>query len=189
MVSTKQDASTITYFFLSILADGAPSPQMIVIDFSKALLMAVIKAFANCADTYTYLEILYNIIVLEKNEKLPSCYVRLNVNHFIGMVARWDCLHGKVLKVRQFYIRSIGHIYKMSDVRHIKSLLTSIMVVALSEDIGCNKNNDIIPSEYHLKSVNDVIKETLIEDPIDETESPEETLFENSENGWTECVL
>ncbi|XP_018311167.1 uncharacterized protein, partial [Mycetomoellerius zeteki] len=57
------------------------------------------------------------------------------------------------------------------------------------EDIGCNKNNDIIPSEYHLKSVNDVIKETLIEDPIDETESPEETLFENSENGWTECVL
>jgi len=52
MVSTKQDASTITYFFLSILADGAPSPRMIVIDFSKALLMAVVKAFANCADTY-----------------------------------------------------------------------------------------------------------------------------------------
>jgi len=66
MVSTKQDVSTIIYFFLSILADDAPSPRMIVIDFSKTLLMAVVKAFANCADTYTYLQILYNIIILEK---------------------------------------------------------------------------------------------------------------------------
>lgn len=29
MVSTKQDAATITYFFLSILADGAPLPRRI----------------------------------------------------------------------------------------------------------------------------------------------------------------
>jgi len=80
--------------------------------------MAVVKVFANCADTYTYLQILYNIIILERKEKLPSCYIRLDVNHFIGMVARWDCLRGKVAKVRQFYIQSIGHIYKMSDVQN-----------------------------------------------------------------------
>ena len=81
MVSTKQDASMITYFLLAILADGAPSPRMIVTDFSKILLMAVSKAFANCADTYSYLQTLYNIVILEKQEKLPSCYIRL-VKHF-----------------------------------------------------------------------------------------------------------
>jgi len=103
------------------------------------------------------------------------------------MVARWDCLRGKVAKVRQFYIRSIGHIYKMSDVQNIKSVLTSIMVVALSEDIGCHKNSDLLLSENHLRLVNDVIKETLIEDPIDpiERESTEEA-FHDSENGWAE---
>jgi len=89
-------------FLFKILADCALSPQMIVIDFSKALLMAVVKASANCADTY--LQILYNIIILERKKELPSYYVRLDVNHFIDTVARWDCLHGKVAKVRQLYI-------------------------------------------------------------------------------------
>lgn len=72
MVSTKQDAAIITYFFLSILTDGAPSPRMIVIGFSKALLMAVSKAFANCADTRDYLQVLYDIVILQKREKLPN---------------------------------------------------------------------------------------------------------------------
>jgi len=77
------------YLFLFIvLADDIPSPRMIVMDFSKSLLMAVVKASANCADTYNYLQILYNIIILERKEKLPICYVRLDINHFIGTVAR-----------------------------------------------------------------------------------------------------
>ena len=141
MVSTKQDAAMITYFFLSILADGAPLPRMIVTDFSKALLMAVSKVFANCADTRAYLQTSYNIIILGKEEKLPTCYIRLDVSHFISAVARWDCLRGKITKVRQFYLRSIGHIYKMDNIQDIKNLLTSIMVVALSEDIGCAENS------------------------------------------------
>lgn len=55
MMSTRQDAATIMYFFLSILADRASLPRIVVIDFSKALLMAVSKAFANYADTHNYL--------------------------------------------------------------------------------------------------------------------------------------
>jgi len=86
-VSTKQDAAMITYFFLSILANGAPLSRMVVTDF-KALLIAISKAFANCSDTNNYLQILYNIIILEKQEKLPSCYIRLDVNHFIGMISK-----------------------------------------------------------------------------------------------------
>lgn len=149
--------------------------------------MAVVKAFANCADTCTYLQILYNIVVLENNEKLPNCYVRLDVSHFIGhMIARWDCLRGKAAKVRQFYIRSIGHIYKMSEIPNIKFLLTSIMVVALSEDIGCYKNSDLLLTEHHLRSVNDVIKGTSLEDLIDEKENADETSCDALENGWME---
>lgn len=117
MVSTKQDASIIIYFFLSILADGAPSPRMVVTDFSKALVMAVSKAFANCVDTRSYLHTVYNIIILERKEKLPTCYVRLDVSHFIGAIAKWDCLRGKLAKIRQFYLRSIGHIYKMTSIQ------------------------------------------------------------------------
>jgi len=52
----------------------------------------------------------------------------------------------------------------MSNVQNIKSVLTSIMVVALSEDISCQKNSDLLLSENHLRLVNDVIKGTLIEE-------------------------
>lgn len=193
MVSTKQDATIITYFFLSILADGALSPRIVVIDFSKALLMAISKAFANCSDTRDYLQVLYNIIILEKKEKLPNCYIRLDISHFINIVAKWDCLRGKVPKVRQFYLRSIGHVYKMRNVQDVKAILT-IMIVALSEDIGCDENSELVSSEFHLKSINNVIKGTSIEDPIDDKKieieeaetkfSNEDLVFENS--GWGE---
>jgi len=167
MVSTKQGAAIITYFFLSVLADGAPSPRIVVIDFSKALLMVVSKAFANCSDTRDYLHVLY-IIILEKKEKLPNCYIRLDISHFINIVAKWDCLRSKVPKVRQFYLRIIGHVYKMRNVQNVKAILTSIMIVALSEDIGCDENSELVSSEFHLKSINNVIKGTSIEDPIDD---------------------
>lgn len=168
MVSTKQGAAIITYFFLSVLADGAPSPRIVVIDFSKALLIVVSKAFANYSDTRDYLQVLYNIIILEKKEKLPNCYIRLDISHFINIVAKWDCLRGKVPKVRQFYLRIIGHVYKMRNVQNVKAILTSIMIVALNEDIGCDENSELVSSEFHLKSINNVIKGTSIEDPIDD---------------------
>lgn len=188
MVSTKQDAAMITYFFLSILTDGAPLPRIVVIDFSKALLITVSKAFANCANTRDYLQVLY-IIILEKEAKLPNCYIRLDVSHFIGMIARWDCLRCKLIKVRQFYLRSIGHVYKMRNVQNIKTVLTSIMIVALSKDIGCDENSEFLTSEFHLRSINDVIKGTSIEKPIDGKEIKEaaynkDLVAENSK--WTE---
>jgi len=70
----------------------------------------------------------------------------------------------------------------MSDVQNIKSVLTFIMVIVLSKDIGCHKNSDLLLLENHLRLVNDVIKGTLIEHPIDEKENADEA-FEDSENG------
>lgn len=56
----------------------------------------------------------------------------------------------------------------MRNVQNIKAILTSIMIVALSEDIGCDENSELVSSEFHLKSINNVIKGTSIEDPIDD---------------------
>lgn len=152
--------------------------------------MAVSKAFANCAGTRDYLQSLYDIIILRKKEKLPTCYIRLDVSHFIAIIAKWECLRGKVTKVRQFYLRSIGHIYKMKDVHNIKTILISITIVALSEDIGCDESSELLCSELHLRSINDVIKGSSIEDPLekDEGDIAEEGFNDDSfeTSGWTE---
>jgi len=62
------------------------------------------------------------------------------------MVAKWDCLHKKPAKVRQFYIRSIAQIYQMSDVQDITYLLKYILTVVLSQEIGVNDLNDPVHS-------------------------------------------
>lgn len=63
------------------------------------------------------------------------------------------------------------------------------MVAALSEDIGYDENSDLLISESHLRSVNNVIKGTSIEDLIEEDEQQtDEIIFNISEDssGWTE---
>lgn len=66
------------------------------------------------------------------------------------------------------------------------------MIVALSEDIGSDKNSELLSSEFHLRSINDLIKGTSFEDPIDKEEiESEETASEDlmsgkEKSGWTE---
>lgn len=62
MISAKQDASIISYFLSEILRAGAPAPRIIVTDFSKAILIAIARAFANCADLSNYMQVCYDII-------------------------------------------------------------------------------------------------------------------------------
>lgn len=115
MISSKHDAAIITYFLLEIVRAGAPLPKMIVSDFGRAILIAVARAFSNCGDLHSYLRICYDIVVLGKTDKVPACYIRLDVSHFIAMIARWKPLKGKPTKVRQFFLRSLGCVYKTTD--------------------------------------------------------------------------
>ena len=68
----------------------------------------------------------------------------------------------------------------MDNVQSIKSLLISIMIVAFSQDIGCDDNSDLLLSEHHLRSLNSIIKGSTIKDPVDKEEITEETLFDDS---------
>lgn len=65
MVSSKQDASLITYFFSEIIRLGARVPQ-ITSDFGRAIcLVALARAFANCTDLKHYLQICFQICFME----------------------------------------------------------------------------------------------------------------------------
>lgn len=55
MISAKQDASIISYFLSEIVRAGAPAPRMVVADFSKAILIAIARVFANCVDLSNYM--------------------------------------------------------------------------------------------------------------------------------------
>jgi len=166
MISTKQDASTISYFLSEILRDGAPAPRIVVTDFCKAILIAIARVFANCADLSNYMHICYNIVNNNYFGKIPPYYIRLDVSHFIAMIARWDCLRGKALKIRQFFIRCLGHLYQINNFTEACDVIKSVLIVALSEEIGSNEENGMpLQSEIHLRNVNNIIKSVTIDDP------------------------
>ncbi|CAL1677483.1 unnamed protein product [Lasius platythorax] len=112
MISAKQDASIIISYFLSeIVRNGAPIPKIVVTDFGKAILIAVARIFGNCIDLNHYMQICYKILHNIYSDNIPQCYIRLDISHFIGMIARWECLRGKAPKIRQFYLKSLGRAY------------------------------------------------------------------------------
>lgn len=168
MVSAKQDASTISYFLAEIIRCGSPIPRLVVTDFGKAILIAIARAFANCMDLQHYMQICYNIINKISSSQIPQSYIRLDINHFIGMIAKWDCIRGKAPKVQQFFLRSLGLAYQMENFTEMQNFLKSVLIIALSEEVGQNESSDtLLLSEIHLRKVNKIIKGTNIEDIIE----------------------
>lgn len=158
MLSARHDASFLTFFFSEIVRSKAPIPKIMVTDFSKALLIAVARAFASCSDLKDYLHKCFNYIVLRQKAELPTCCLRLDVSHFIAQIARWKCLKHQKPQVRQFYLRSLAHVYKMNDFSEVESALRSILVVALSHRTGINSSGETYSSTEHLHRVDNMIR-------------------------------
>lgn len=159
MLSTKHDAALLTYFLLEIRRAGATALSVVVTNYSRALLVALVCVFSDCADLKHYLQCCYDITVKNKETVMPASYLRLDVSHIIRIVSNWECLRNLPNKVRQFYLRCISQAYKMQSLKELHSLLFSLLVVALSEDTGHMDNKNLVPTKTCLQSFNDCIKD------------------------------
>lgn len=104
MIFTKQDAALLTYFLLEIRRTAATVPSVVITDHSRAMLVALARAFADCADLKHYLQCCYVISVKNKEAFLPASYLKLDVSHVIKIIANWECLRHQPRKVRQLYL-------------------------------------------------------------------------------------
>jgi len=163
MISAKQDAALLTYFLLEIRRMGATVPYVTVTDYSRAILVALARAFSDCADLKHYLQRCYDIVIKNEKSTLPASYLRLDVSHVIKIVGNWECLRHLPNKIRQFYLRCISQAYKMQSLEELYSLLISLLVVALSEEIGY-RDDDSVPAEKCLQVANNFIKGIHVED-------------------------
>ncbi|CAG9814671.1 unnamed protein product [Phaedon cochleariae] len=172
MISARHDASFSTFFFHEIMRSGAPRPKIMVTDFGKVSLIGVASALANCSDLKNYMSICYKLIVLGAVVEHPTCCLRLDVSHFIAQIARWKCLRNLKSKVRQFNLRALEHVYLMTDFSEIEKVLGSILIVALSEHIGTDRNGQQYSSNEYLSYVDYIIRGTPnIIEPIEPSEN------------------
>lgn len=158
MVSADHKSMQIAYFLRKIISKGNEAPRMVVCDFGWAILIAVAEIFAKCIDLRHYLKKCFNVLH-GINDTMPSCFIRLDVSHFICMISRWTCLKQKdKLLVRKFYLRCLSQAYKMTSLEELHTFFEAILVVALSEYVGSNENEEELPSESRLKYLNAIIK-------------------------------
>ncbi|RLU15954.1 hypothetical protein DMN91_011712 [Ooceraea biroi] len=85
----------------------------------------------------------------------------------------------------------------MTSFEEVQHLLKSILVVALSQEIGKREDNTYLESEIHLRYINTVIKGSTSD--IEETTNEEETEFQKEEEEdedsitswthWTESII
>lgn len=163
MLSERHDVQAITRWLSEWIRAGAPIPKEAICDFSLALLGALVKAFTCHSDLKSYINECFGVLLQKKSYKLPLCFIRVDVAHFIKMICQWDCLRKKPHRVKDFYVRSMAQLVKPQSLEEAKVLIRSIAVVALSETEGSDSFGNPIMSE--------VFKSNLKKKIADETMS------------------
>lgn len=93
MLSAVQHTNAILYWLFEIRRIGSlhktsfPCPQQIVCDFDRALMGSIVRAFGKCNDLKEYLSRCY-LLITNKNEKMPACFLRLDISHYVNFITR-----------------------------------------------------------------------------------------------------
>lgn len=77
MVSESHNTNSIHFWLAEWIRSGVPVPKEVICDWSRALLIAIIRAFTGYLTIEDYADAFRNI------NNLPKCYVRIDVAHFI----------------------------------------------------------------------------------------------------------
>lgn len=127
MISDSQEADVITRFWNTWLSYGFPRPREVVMDNNEAQLIGTITSFIGCKRVGEYANAC-------RKEVVPSCYVRIDVAHFIHLYAGLFTKSSRLVKV--FYLACIGKLLCMTEEKEIWEYLKLILTVALSERSG-----------------------------------------------------
>jgi len=160
MLSEKHDTLTIFYWLGQWMKCGIKSPNEVVCDFSKALLGAISRAFCNGNSLHAYNDNCFKVLI-GHDEKLPPCYIRIDVAHIIKIFCRLKCLVGiKNKNLKEFYVRSLRLLLSCESLLDFNSILEALFTVMLSETDGwCIDNEDTkTPSELKREFILNKIK-------------------------------
>lgn len=134
MVSESHNANSIHFWLAEWLRSGVPVPKEVVCDSSKALLIAIIRAFTGYLNIEDYADAC-------NNSNLPKCYVRIDVAHFVKKYSNF--LKPLSKRVKIFYLGAIGQLILCRSITSAKEIIQSIFVVALSETDGKLKTGNV----------------------------------------------
>lgn len=177
MLSESHHTNAIHYWLMEWIRSGAPCPREVVCDASRALLTAAVRSFTG----YLYIEEYSDAC----KDSLPTCYIRIDVAHFIKTYANF--LKDVRPRVKTFYLSLLGQLILCCNINTAEELLKGILIIARSETEGMTRNNEKTMCEtYKLKMKNLITLSTEeMDDPIDSLNQLDDIEEEdNNYNKW-----
>lgn len=87
MLFERHDTLSMISWLNSELRCGVKAPKVVISDQSLVLMSALAQKFTQYKSLEQYLQACFSIVVLQKEEKLPTCFIRNDVNHFIHLIS------------------------------------------------------------------------------------------------------
>lgn len=126
---TERHSTGAIHFWLSQWTEhwGLTPPKEIVCDMSKPLLAGAVRAYTSSKTINEYADEFLN-------DGLPSCYIRVDIAHFIKM---WvNILTGERHQVAKFYKACIGKIVLCRNIQDAQKIIQATLTIARSENCG-----------------------------------------------------
>lgn len=119
--------------------------------------------------------------LIGKNLHRSALSTRLDICHFMDMLARWTCFAGKPRRVRQMYLRTVGTLCNQDSFENLEYIAKAILTLSLSQNQGygtsadtarsmrthCIKGNsvhDFVDVPGTLESCDEIPAESLMDD-------------------------
>lgn len=172
-IGESHNTIAIQNWILNWLASGAPPPKEAVSDFSRALLIAMIRAFTGILTIEQYADACLS-------GKLPQTYIRVDVAHVMKIYAVF--MSNKSRRIKAFFMGAIGQLILSRTVKSAKTILKHLFTVCRSETCGvlpngeeteCEKSISALKALITNEEVNDIINRTLNQSEAQDNQTSE----------------
>jgi len=137
MLSEHHDTLSISIWLNRWLRCGVKSLKVVISDQSIALMSALTQAFTQYKSLDQYLQVCFSIIVLKKEEELPKCFIRNDVNHFVHLISQWkEVKDSKFVRTKELIIRGMGLLILCTCIYEAEKILDAIFTIILSKFDG-----------------------------------------------------
>lgn len=138
MVSERHEANFIHFWLTEWLRLAGGVPKEFISDMSFALLNAAARAFGNHSSLSTYLDTLFKCITSDdmSTNLVPTSFVRIDFNHLMKNVASSPSINGVRPKVKEFYMRCVTELVKITDIGIARLHISDVLTVAYSQTEG-----------------------------------------------------
>lgn len=130
----------ISFWLSEWLRKGGSIPSEFVSDMALALIGAAVHVFGQKINVSDYINSLFDILNGKKGIK-PSCFVRIDIAHFIKAVTTCKPLKNARIKHKDFFVRSIALMIKMKSLAEARNHILAVLVVAMSTTEGMYSGN------------------------------------------------